>query len=121
MARNERLFGVEADLVAEDADALVLVEVKTSRSRASVPLGAVGHRPLDRVGPQRLQRLAVAARALARASGRAAARVDAIEVWIASPRRRVELAWHRDLGPRPGRRSERARPLGRARPADARP
>lgn len=96
LASNDRSFGVEADLVAEDGRALVLVEVKTSRCRAELALGAVRYRPADRVRPERLERLRSAARRLAAGTGRAAARVDVVEVWVAGPRRRVTLAWHRD-------------------------
>lgn len=101
LARNARLGGVEVDVLARDGGGLVLCEVKTSRSRLDLPLGARRFRPADRVGPARLERLEVAARGLARSSG-SAARVDLIEVWIRGPKRGVQFGWRSaELGPWP--------------------
>lgn len=98
LARNARALGVEIDLVVEDGDRPVLVEVKTSRCRADLELGAARFRPLDRIGPARIERLGAAGRRLSARSGRPTARVDAIEVWIAGPRRRVTVRWHAGVG-----------------------
>jgi putative endonuclease len=101
LARNVRIGGVEVDVLARSSRTLVLCEVKASRSRLDLPLGARRYRPADRVGPARLERLATAARGLARSSN-VAAQVDLIEVWIRGPRRRVEYGWRRaERGPTP--------------------
>ncbi|QDU85216.1 hypothetical protein Pla163_23440 [Planctomycetes bacterium Pla163] len=99
LARNVRIGGVEVDVLARSNRTLVLCEVKASRSRLDLPLGARRFRPADRVGPARLERLVTAARGLARSSG-SAARVDLIEVWIKGPRRQLEYGWRRaERGP----------------------
>jgi len=99
LGRNVLRPESELDLVATRGSVLVAVEVKTSRVFLDQPLGALPHRPAERVDARRRERLARAAAGLARASGRVA-RVDVVEVWIAGPRRRPSLAWH------PGRAAE---------------
>lgn len=94
VARNSTAAGAEIDVLACDADVLVAVEVKTSRSFPQRGLGERRYRPLDRVDHVRRRRLAAAVGALGRSAGRRV-RVDVVEVWVQGPARRVEIAWER--------------------------
>lgn len=98
VARNSRAAGAEIDVLACDADVLVAVEVKTSRSFPERGLGERRFRPRDRVDHARERRLAQAAQALGR-SARRRVRVDVVEVWVQGPHRRVEIAWRRGALP----------------------
>lgn len=75
LARNERLAGVEIDIIARDADTLVFVEV---RSRSSVRFGS----PASTVDSRKQSRIARAAAAYvaARAGGEIAVRFDVIGI-----------------------------------------
>lgn len=102
LGRRLRTSAGEVDLLAREGGELVCVEVKTSRSQ-SVPrprgvdprAARINDRPGERWQREQAERLARAARLLAREHGARHARLDLIEVVLAPRDARVELRHRR--------------------------